>query len=439
MSRANFEDGVEIVLEDLNRINQVGEKTLYDRLVYELVQRSEDAFFSDSFKVNFASGTSLIMLKGVGFQTDNTQVTPEPQKRLLYRDTNENINLTAPDASNDRIDIVTVKASIVDEISATRKFKDAISSIISNQSLVVQTDWEAEINVVTGVPAVSPVTPSTPAGYIKIAEVLVSAVTGVAGSGAITDTRTLMPIGGSIGINTLGALRLTSGASVGIEQLINEVEAYLQAGLQDYTDIIENNSPDPEVGNPAVDRQRMYYRDGVLFLKDSTGSKTPVGSGAGGGGGGANWQGDALEEIEFSEKVKRFTQGDSQSETLYVKIPQGYLAGRQIQMFLGFYSPSVSDEFRMDVTTSLVRNDVDAINSSANQHISNSGDLINAGTANKYRSTTLDLTSPTGQLNSFAAQAGDILRVELTRGTPGGTDDSQDVRFIPSSTEVKFG
>ena len=142
---------------------------------------------------------------------------------------------------------------------------------------------------------------------------------------------------------------------------------------------------------------------------------------------------------KFSEKVKRFTQGDSQSETLYVKIPQGYLAGRQIQMFLGFYSPSVSDEFRMDVTTSLVRNDVDAINSSANQHISNSGDLINAGTANKYRSTTLDLTSPTGQLNSFAAQAGDILRVELTRGTPGGTDDSQDVRFIPSSTEVKFG
>lgn len=438
MSRSFFEDGVEIVLEDLNRASQVGERTLYDRIVYELVQRAEDSFFSDSFKVNFASGTSLTMLKGVGFQSDVSQTGPEPQKRLLYRGVNANINLQSPDASNDRIDIITVKAALVDEITATRKFKDAITDVVSDQSLVVQRDWEAEIVAVAGTPAASPVAPALPADYIQIAEVLVSAVTGVAGSGSITDNRTLMPIGGSIGINTLGASRLTAGASVGIEQLINEIEVFLQAGLQDYTDIIENNTPTAEVGNPAVDRQRMYYRDGVLFLKDSTGSKVPVGSGAGGGGG-ANWKGDALEEVEFGEAVKRFTQGDSQSETLYVKIPQGFLSGRQVQMFLGVYSPSVADEYRIDTTTSLIRKEVDAINSSANQHVSNSGDLTNDATSNKYREVTLNLTSATGTLNGFAASAGDILKVELTRGTPGGTNDSADVRFIPSSTEVKFG
>jgi hypothetical protein len=56
--------------------------------------------------------------------------------------------------------------------------------------------------------------------------------------------------------------------------------------------------------------------------------------------------------------------------------------------------------------------------------------------ANQYRDNELDLTNATGQINSFSVSAGDILKVELTRGTD---TDTADIRFLPSATEVKFG
>jgi len=162
------------------------------------------------------------------------------------------------------------------------------------------------------------------------------------------------------------------------------------------------------------------------------------GGGTGGGGGGANWVGDALETFEFGEKVLKYTQGDSQNETLFIKVPQGYIPAQQIKMFLAFFSPSTTNNFKMQTTTSLVRKNTDAVSSTTNQNVNDTGDFTNT-VANQFREGTLELTDSIGEINSVAVSPGDLLRVDLERIAPAPTEDSADIRFIPSSTEVNFG
>lgn len=433
-----FNDGQEVVFEDFNGVTKAIQKELYDRLAYEMLQRTTDAFFGTSFLAQFASATSVTLLKGLGFQQDLSQSSPEPTVRPLYLGSDTSATIAAADASNDRIDVICVKNQLVDEITENRKYKDAITDAITTESFVIQKDWEAEILVVQGTPAPSPVAPSTPAGYLKVAEVLVSAVTGVAGAGAITDSRLILPVGGDLSLNTLGYTRLTAAASVNLSDLLQEIDGYLTNGLQGYIDIIENNSPDAEVGNPDVGNQRLFYRDGVAFFKDSTGAKVPVGSG-GGGGGGLIWsapdgQAPVLDE-ENSQDVYKFGPGLDQKLVVYLKVPDSYLAGRQILMGISQYSPSSSDTQLLTATIGLIRKNNDPITTPFQSRVSTNTALTNT-VANQLRNTVIDLTSATGQVNGAAVQAGDILKIELERASD---TDSADVRFIPTATEVYVG
>ena len=197
----NWEDGSEVVIADQNAAPKAVLREVYDRLAYELLQRVEDAFFGDSFLVTYSSATSVNVKKGLGFQTDSTQVSPEPNRRPLFLAADVNTVIGGADVVNARIDLICVKHALVDELSGTRKVKDAISDVISNESLVVQKDWEAEILVVAGTPAGSPVAPAIPTGYVCIAQLAVAASTGLP-PGGVTDTRDLMPIGGGITIDS---------------------------------------------------------------------------------------------------------------------------------------------------------------------------------------------------------------------------------------------
>jgi len=434
MARRKFNDGQEVIYEDFNKMGQTIEAELYERTIYEMLQRAEDAFFADGFLVSYSSPTSVSVTAGVGFQTDNTQVAPNSKKRLLYRGSAPTINLTAPDGANDRIDLIVCKAARADGATEARKYKAPIGTI-STESLVTSDDWESEVISVDGTPAGSPSAPALPAGYIQLAEVLVSAVTGLSGAGAVTDSRTIMPVGGAATVNTLAAARITASAALSIQQAILDLDALAEFGRMDYNDFDDLVS-DPAV--PAANNLRLYNKGDLLFVRNNAGDVTPVGSGAGGGGGGADWQGDALESIEYGQKVKEFAQGGGQTETLYIKVPQGYLAGRQILMYLGHYSPSSSNEFAMTATSSLIRKNLDAISSTTNQNIDASGDITNS-VADQSRELLFELTNATGQINAFSVSPGDLIRVDLTRTAPGGTEDTADIRMVPTTTEVKFG
>lgn len=436
MARADFNDGQEQIFEDLDKIPKGIEQELYDRLILRMLQNQKNAFLQDSFKVNFLSATQVSVLPGLGFQEDVSQIGLEPKQRPVFLAAASTQGITAPDLTNPRIDVVSVKSTRANTKSEDRNFKDEITEAVSVQSLNVETDWSNILTITAGTPNPSPSAPATPSGEIKIAEIVVTAVSGIANQAAITDFRTLMPVGQDIKLDTsTGFVRLTSGTSVALSQLIKDIEAFLVAGLQTFTDYIDVTGTPPDA--PGAGRKRLFFDGDVLFFIEEGDSVFPVG-GAGGGGGGANWQGDTnapIEDIEFSEKIWLYEDGESQKLSLYIKIPQGFVEGRQIKMFIGQYSPSSSNTQLLSALTSLIRKDLDAINSTTNQHSSINTAITNT-VANQYREVSLDLTDTDGLVNGVSVEPGALLKIELTRGSD---TDTADIRFVPSSTEVKFG
>lgn len=196
MPRRNFNDGQEITHEDLNDITKAVERGLYDRFIYEMLLRSTNSFFSDGFLPEYVSPNTVSLRAGLGVQQDGAAVSPEPKQRPLYLAAAKSLVIEAPHPSQNRIDIVVVKAALATELSASRKFKDATTLVISNQTLVVQKDWDADCQIVTGTPSGSPVAPATPSGYLRIASLLITAATGLGTSG-VTDERVIFSTGGA--------------------------------------------------------------------------------------------------------------------------------------------------------------------------------------------------------------------------------------------------
>lgn len=163
--------------------------------------------------------------------------------------------------------------------------------------------------------------------------------------------------------------------------------------------------------------------------------------GGGGGGGGLRWNGEdgssPIEGVENGEAVYFFEPSLTNKLTVWLKVPQSYPGGQQITMYHSLYSPAASNNFKMRTTSYLVRKNTDATTSTTNSHIDNTGDILNT-VANQYRESSTDLTDASGQINGVAVSSGDLIRVVLDRIAATGTEDTEDARFVPSSTEVTF-
>lgn len=141
---------------------------------------------------------------------------------------------------------------------------------------------------------------------------------------------------------------------------------------------------------------------------------------------------------EFDDRAILFSQGSGQSATMIVRVPSTYLTGSQIILKLGHYSPGTSNNFKLHTVTNLIRKNTDAVNSTTNQYTSTNGDQALATPANKYFEISYDVTDSTGKINSVVVSPGDLIKIVLTRVTPTGTEDTNDVRVLPGSTEVRF-
>lgn len=194
--RQIWNDGQEIIPTDLNNLTKRIERLTTELLVKKLLQDQSDKVFGQSFIVSRVDSNTLEVAAGVGVQTDNTQVAPESKQRILYLGAAVQADITTPHATNNRIDIVSIKAELVNAAVTQRRFMDAGTSDITTEDFEISADWEADVVITAGTPSGSPAVPSTPAGYIKIAEVLVTAVTGIGASNAITDKRPTFAIGG---------------------------------------------------------------------------------------------------------------------------------------------------------------------------------------------------------------------------------------------------
>lgn len=190
--RQQFNVGQEIVSEDLNSLQSRLERGIYDRIIYELINRKSDGFFQDGLKVVYQSSLEFVVKKGLGFQTADTG-TKNPVKKPVVLDADVTMQINTPDSSNGRIDLLVVKASRFDAESENRKFKDEFTDTVTTQATVVATDWKADIVYVPGTPSGSPVAPAIPAGYMLVCSINVSASTGIADQAALEDERTLLP------------------------------------------------------------------------------------------------------------------------------------------------------------------------------------------------------------------------------------------------------
>src|SRR5437870_4466599 len=110
MPRSKFGDGQEVAHEDFDSLSGRVEMEVYDRVMYEVLGRQKDVVFGDSFAVSYVNNTTVQVKLGNGIQYDNTQVDPEPMMRRLFVAANTNKTITTPDATNNRIDIICIKA-----------------------------------------------------------------------------------------------------------------------------------------------------------------------------------------------------------------------------------------------------------------------------------------------------------------------------------------
>lgn len=162
------------------------------------------------------------------------------------------------------------------------------------------------------------------------------------------------------------------------------------------------------------------------------------GASAGGGGGGSlNWDeppgSSPVAAIENGQKVFLFEAGSSNNLVAFIKIPASHSPGAQLNMNVSMYTSSSSQNIKMETSSYLIRKNTDAIDSVANSHASTNANITNTAPSNKLQEATVDLTDGSGQINSLTVQPGDMIKVELSRGTD---TDPADIKFIPNGTEV---
>jgi len=161
--------------------------------------------------------------------------------------------------------------------------------------------------------------------------------------------------------------------------------------------------------------------------------------GGGGGGAGFTWKGLSgsapIQSEEHGEQSLLFGAGLAQELYAAIKVPQSYSAGTAISLYVSGYSPSTSNTILMKAQSTLITKDSTAFNSTTNQRTTTNSALTNS-VANQLREFVLDITDSSGQINSVAVAAGDVIKVRLYRDA---TDtDTADLRFLPNATDVKF-
>ena len=227
-------------------------------------------FFQNGFLVTRTSSSELSVNQGLGFQ-DVVTNSYDPQRKPLVLDSDASVSIDTPDASNDRIDIISVKYNRFNAESEDRNFKDEFTDTITQQATTVATDWKADVLYTAGVPGASPVAPSTPSGYIKIAEVVVTASTGIAASGAITDSRSKLPVAGKVSDTgsseydaIVGTLGIDEGATYSTLKaaLDNASAGWKILVLRD-----EIISSIPVVGEDNIE---IVFKRGVTFTKGTS-------------------------------------------------------------------------------------------------------------------------------------------------------------------------
>lgn len=192
-------------------------------------------------------------------------------------------------------------------------------------------------------------------------------------------------------------------------------------------------------GAGAVARLAATTNNYVLTLDSSQSTGMKWAPASGGGGGSLQWveyYDSPTPVVENGFQLYTFALGVPQALYAAIRVPSGYTAGQQIKLRTLFYSPDSSGTALMQTITTLIRTGTDAITSTTNQRTStNTAVTLGAGTVDKPQAITCDLSDASGAINSVAVSAGDLILVQLQRGSDSATSD---LKIPVYATEVTF-
>lgn len=216
--------------------------------------------------------------------------------------------------------------------------------------------------------------------------------------------------------------------------------------VSDYIDLDDQGS-DPTA--PAASKTRLFSKSDGLWLRRNGASATRVGSG--GGGSSLLWRliSNAPAEndpsgTDLGLEILEFNKDDSQEIWAQIQVPADYVAGTQILLKGGKFATTVtSGKVLFKATAYLLQAGTTVIGTYSNSRSSTNAAVTAAGVASRLTSVgDVDLTDTSGQINSVAVAAGDLLLVKLIRDTAGevsaGGSAAADARFIRFAMIPKF-
>jgi len=168
---------------------------------------------------------------------------------------------------------------------------------------------------------------------------------------------------------------------------------------------------------------------------------TPRSGGSGGGGGGAfvNWQERASAPgVSYLTDLMAYEFIPAGAQYLYafIKVPSSYQAGNQIKLLGSWLSFDSSGTVLFTTQSTLIRAGTDVYTSTTNQRTSTNAAVTTSGATDEIPQTIeFDLTDASGNINSVAVSAGDLIKIRLTRGTDTAADSAY---FYNNASEVTF-
>ncbi len=298
--RVNYELGQLVTENDVERMGEMAIQTL-THLFMLLFYDSDnaiplsgfprtDALLSTQCEATATGDLAFSVAPGIGFFFDVTKLDPsgDPFESQAYQpivvDVPTSGALAAHDATDPRIDILTLAPARFEDENATRNIKNPVTGALSTQGVDQRNRFFFTLTVTTGTPAPAPVQPSTPAGNILIS---VASVPATSGASVFRDARPVVELGSffkgqpselyTLDFVPQGAndeLEVVANSPVALN-VVGKLGRAVSGGLSRFypREVLTIATADPT--DPPIDPVEAR-RDGLLNVVTGTPAPTPV-------------------------------------------------------------------------------------------------------------------------------------------------------------------
>lgn len=202
-------------------------------------------------------------------------------------------------------------------------------------------------------------------------------------------------------------------------------------------DAITFNDQGSTPSTPSAGFYKVYVKtDGRAYILNPSGLEV----GLGGGGSGAlkfiEGNNSPFPTFENEIEVYEYEPGLGQILYLSLRVPTTYAPGSPIRLNILWTCESTSGDALINAVATLIRSEVDEITSTTNQRTTtNSAITLSAANDLEPQKVTLDISDSSGEINSVAISAGDLIKVKIQESSSTVADN---IKLIADASEVTF-